>query len=992
MTVLKKIFLILLFFFNQPTLAEKMDMQTINLLINKLESVVSKTSGQANVSYAEIQNRLGDLYAERARLVTVLKVENKCKKCPSIKSDRQKSINYYIQALPNTDPKHRGAALLQLTHLLSQVEDDKKAEKFYKILLKEGSKKHDARVLALANINYGDLLFFQGKYKQALPLFTEAARNTQNPKRGYAYFKKAWCQLNTNQTKSAIKTMEFLLANKDLVKDEKTKKIDKTFFSDIAHDYAGFLSRSKVSQSQISKVISLSPKKDVVENLIYMANEAERTGMSRSAALVWENVFKQKITHQQSLEGSIKLVDIYLNLNQTKNAANQVSYVSKVWKSKRCKDKAMCKVLQNNLKQSIVGWNKVEKKKLSAHLFSAYYDYSLLFKDDYDMSFWGAGVGRDIKAGVKAIELFHQTSLTVISKQKKQSKAKKSKNTSFTKILNGSLLGEIDVAETIGNNQVKLTAYNHYLKYAPKNAKYDDVLYQKAHTLYELKDYKTASNLFKSIVNSPGTVSDLKIKSADLALDSLVVLKDEAAIEAWSLSFAKLVPTRSMEYNKIARTSILNQSHQAIKKSDKRKYKISLEKLKKVPLSKVPLNEKIAVFKNRLVIAERLQNMDEAESAIRGLVSVKDLSESDKKWAYTKKLWIHEMKLDFYKAYLTLKSKPVNGFTESQKHMKLAVLAELSGKPTYTHYDNFIKSSRNIREANQVRIKLIKKAKSPWTQMVKYASDLKRTPDLLAELLFETYAKYRNITKARIVLEKSNISNLPQARLVFRDINFASFSIFSKKLIKHNLISRSDRLLQKSIERRVKLLDEADQWLVDSVQKSDWIFQIHALHLIAKQNARMHGDLLKLPTPKGLNPAQTAQYKSALNQKAQSFLKRAEVANQKYAQYFNNKAFIDDYAKAYKTPDANIRKILAKGLNSLKSVSNENFQKVIDRTLKIRAPKTPSHSQIVKARDNLKKSPFNIRQAQKLRSLEQKAGGIVMVAFLEARIKQLGGK
>ncbi|MEO0336259.1 MAG: hypothetical protein AAF202_07685 [Pseudomonadota bacterium] len=134
----------------------------------------------------------------------------------------------------------------------------------------------------------------------------------------------------------------------------------------------------------------------------------------------------------------------------------------------------------------------------------------------------------------------------------------KDKAKKATRIYDGALLAEIEMAELSNNGHAKRQAYNYFLNEKPKGKKSDEIRYQLATLDYEEKKYQKAAFQFQALAKKSKLDANLKVQAADLALDALAILKDHQRIETWGLEFAKLVPKKSKTYLQIARKASIN--------------------------------------------------------------------------------------------------------------------------------------------------------------------------------------------------------------------------------------------------------------------------------------------------------------------------------------------------------------------------------------------------------------------------------------------------
>ena len=132
--------------------AEKMNLETQDLVIKKVERVLSVISPK-DPSYNASQQRLADLLAERARELFMLEVEANCEGCKGSSKDRQRAIAIYEDLLKRTDISEHGRILFQLAHLYEMGGNIKSAINLLEEIVKSANKKKGPCQEELYSIN-----------------------------------------------------------------------------------------------------------------------------------------------------------------------------------------------------------------------------------------------------------------------------------------------------------------------------------------------------------------------------------------------------------------------------------------------------------------------------------------------------------------------------------------------------------------------------------------------------------------------------------------------------------------------------------------------------------------------------------------------------------------------------------------------------------------------------------------------------------------------
>src|SRR3990167_5037838 len=95
--------------------AEKMDLSTHNIVIEKLENILSETEAQ-DIKRIDLTRRLADLYSERARIENMQESEQNLAEIQS-KKDRERALYLYRDLLTRVSKKDQAEVLMLMAHL-----------------------------------------------------------------------------------------------------------------------------------------------------------------------------------------------------------------------------------------------------------------------------------------------------------------------------------------------------------------------------------------------------------------------------------------------------------------------------------------------------------------------------------------------------------------------------------------------------------------------------------------------------------------------------------------------------------------------------------------------------------------------------------------------------------------------------------------------------------------------------------------------------------
>lgn len=967
----------------------KMDIHTHDIVITKLENVVKNLDKKISQK-APIILRLADLYSDRARLKFMQEMEKSCDACLGSKDDRKAAIDHYLSIIPYLDGDTQAQSLIQAAHLYKLIGNVNEAIKLYKSVA-ESRKNYAAVMKGSAYGGLGETYFQKGEFKQAKKYLQKALNIPETPQPGYLQYRLAWCYLNEGKTRTAIRTMKDLLSQPELLKLQAVgPDADRnSFHEDVSRDFATFLAKTEVGQKEIDDLMRLSPDAVKRSNLFFLGEETDRLGQKRGSLLVWKNYVSQnQLTDQEQLEIQIRVAQLRYDLGHLRTASKEYDKAISTWKTKGCRG-SECDQLRIRLRNFVTVWNKAKKKNPDSSLLSAYQSYLSVFSDDVEMMYWAADVARHIEKHSDAMELYYRSSILAAQQLKKDEN-----NKALRKTFEGSLLAQIEMAEATKNLDHRKRAYEHYLSLNPQGEKALEVKYQLAHLLYERGRHAEAAEAFTKVAfEKDEKQRPLRIKAADLALDSLALAKNDKAIEGLSEQFARTLPERKTEYLALQRKASLNLVAATLKdsKSSDSELKAAQNRLSAVNLKTATKEEKIAYYKNKMLLGEIHKDLNQVDSASKSLLRIKGLSDADERLALQYQLWVAEMRLEFAEAYRLSQKVDLKSLSKDQKLLKQAIFAELAGKKSDHLYRAFIKATPSRREANIIRAKLIRDNRNMWPEILKELRKLDDTPDILAALALEAYSKKNDQKSADKILKYKSIQKYPEGRALARASFLENFSEFERKIGKHRIRSRSDAQLQKTLKQRIDYLTEADSWANQAVKSTDWSLQLLTLNRVADENNRLYRDLLKLPIPRSLNRSQRAEYQKMLKAQAQPFKEKAEQVQNKIEELWSNTAAVARIENDINNSDPRLARIFEKELKRVAGAASPSRRKQLLKTLNAKNSR-PSRKTILAARHKVSRDPFNRTLLEELRRLENQAGGETMVTYLDARLDSLGEK
>ncbi len=975
--------------------AEKMDVETHSLLIEKLERVISQ--GDTNdVSVVEVRLRLADLLAERARL-HLLATEGQ--DSPPAKKDRQRSLQHYIAIVEKVDNDRRAKVMMQMAHLHEGLGAPAKANALYERIVNEGTQTHPRTAVGQAYAGIGDLHYRKSEFAKALEKFKASFKLSSSDHKGWITYRIAWCHLNLGHTEVATQNLILILRSPELITRRNSNgetEVDTTFQEDVSRDLVSFLARGHLTIDKIHLLMELTPQRLRHESLRSLAKETERLGKKKNAITVWTLILEDSKDPVEIIDGFVHLAILEWGLNIKAQAVEQLAKATQVWQKHGCKDKEECPAIQNRFRKLVVDWNRLEKERVSLELLQAYNVYNTQFDDQYDMHFWAAQTARILKRYNEASELYRRSSILAhreMTREITRESAKK-QDKAIHDMFEAALVAQIEMAESGGDLALREKAYNHYLDLNPQGERALEVRYQRARVWYDQNFAERAAGEFRLVARTDDkNQTTLRKKAADLSLDALVLAKQEGRIEGWALEFANAFPQSRVEYLNIARRAVLKEVAAVSNdtKSSNSELKHAARRLREVNLEGTTAEERRLIFKNHLVLAVRTQDLEETDRAADRLIRLKGVSDSDRELALEKKVWAAEMRLEFDQAYRLTKKMEMNKTRTEDRELRLAYLAELAGRNARPHYENVLNSPTSRSKKVLAATRLVRLSNHPWRELKRNESILRSDRDLFANLVLELYAKSRNKREAQGYIDSPSFRKHASGAAIARSLELPALNKFDKKIAQHRLLTSSDSLVKRTLTQRLALLKEADQVATKAIQTQDFILQAIALSIVERENRRLHSEVLKLPVPSKLKPDQKKQYQQALASQAKPFQDKADAVDKKLNEFWANSTAIEGLSTLVQNSSGSVTRLLAEQYRDLGARAPNSVRSRLESAIAA-ANDRPSTSEVADARRALQRDPFSERQTNKLKVMETELGRDAMVTYLDARLVQLRGE
>jgi len=955
------------------------DATTRDLLIDKL-SKVNLNLAPNDHSKQAIVLRLADLYAEKGRQLAMKELEGGCSGvCKAGSKERAQALNYYNEMLPQLTGDGRAKVLVQMGHLEELTGSEPKAIATYETLLKDS----DPKIVSEAQLSLAEIYFKRRNWKEAIA-FYQKVKVSHPSQKGLAGYRVGWCYFNMDQVKPAVEELREVLNSPEMLSrgQSGTLSIDKQFQEEVARDFATFLSRRPQQSGDLDELYKLSPDNAKLAHLSYLASEYERLGQVNDAITSWRYVIQRQSDPKQRLEGHVHLAQLNAIHQNRAEAIKDFENSLNIWGSLgQCTDDT-CKQLRSRLRQFVLDWNTTEKKAPSKELLAAYQKYLTVFPADTDMRLWQAQVAGQ----VKEYELAVKENLTVATELTEENK-KTPLDATKKGWLETSLLEAIENAELAKNAALEDQATKAYLDMSLDRKKEYDVRYQRAHTVYEAAQYAPAADQMRDIALSNKAPMELRTKAADLALDSLVLLKDDTRLESWSRDLAKALPKEGANYMSVARKSVLTQSAAAATSNNLDGAWVTLMRFDPNGASQ---EEKNNYYKNKLILAEKMHKLPEAREAADQLLRQPGLSTEDQQFALSRKAWLAELEFDFPTALAaTEKMTPAKDVDPAGRSLKLAMLAELSQKDPSLHYKKFVQESKDKDKTVAVTAQIVKSSPAPLKDFESYKNVLAQKPEFYTETLFEIYAKTGKQDLLPKMTAQPQFASTPYGKAALREELLASYQTVKEKLEKSKIDSTNQKKLASSLKARVALLDQAEKLAGKAVDQQEWASQILLLNLLASEHKKFFDEVLSLPVPQGLSGEDEQQYLGLLSQQAAPHQTKANDIQAKLKEMYANKDAFTQFASAVNAQMEPMRKIYVQDMNLVKTAVPADLQALLVERAPAGVPEKPNLAEVEKARQTVRDQPFDSAQIQNLIQLEKQMGRATMVAYLQSRLDTL---
>tara|TARA_B100000749_G_scaffold280875_1_gene279582 strand:+ start:30600 stop:33578 length:2979 start_codon:yes stop_codon:yes gene_type:complete len=978
-----KIFIALLISFTSMTVAAiglEDRVKQRDFVLGKYEKSLSRLP-KSSAARVPLMLRIADTLSEQARDVAFLEVKKGCLVCKAGNPLRERAASYYEQALEKTPLEERGSIYKQLGHLYGLLGKTERSVALYKTVIKEHA---GEPVVGDAYFALGDLYYKDQNFPEAVNYFEKAKKYEGLAKMGTLYYQLGWSYFRMGQVDEAVVQLESLISNDNwLSKGDATAGgvADKTFKSEIASDLATFYGQQGSGLDAAKKLERLAPSSSKIAVLEKFATELRRLGFSQQALSVWKFIQNQHQDVASQIRGQIEIAESHYSLKEMKpmweaygDALNLIS-THKACPSEKCTN------WQKRLRKMLFEIHRSNRKQPVEGVLSGYEAYLNVFQEDSQAFFFAAEVAGKKKQYSDAIAFLERgkNSLAKVGKPIEGLGAEV-----FA-------LKAIEFAELSKDKVLREKTYKAYLQSGYKGEHADRVRYQMAYLVYENENYELAVlELRKISLDSDFKDRSLKEKAADLALDGLAILKSHGRLEAWSTDFAQVFPERKMDFEKIRRQAIMEQANSSGKAGN---YTQALAKLNQLEPSSVVGKEKRVYLKNRVLFYEKSRQYRDALETVKKYALLPELPKDEKTWALKKRAWYGDLLLDFSESLVA--SEQLNGHTKDpEKRLNMAMLADLGNNINKReYYDQYFAVAPKNENTRALIYGIVAESHEPMKELDKYKKYLISDAETYAEVRLK-HSK-SNFDKLLKEFNRRPLKGTKAAGFLNRLAEIKKFRKFDRKISDHNLNSKSQGRLSRSIKKRDRLLLDAKKMAEKASAANDWTLKMLAVNTLVRESARFHEDLMSLPMPEGLSPEEQGQYMNLLSTQAQPFQLQSETMALEMEKLKTEVNVLDGLAEQYKQANNNLRQLMEVEIEALRSLAipvvDVKVASLMEAPVKV-AEKVGAKEKMDRKNSlltQLRADPFSESLLLQLMNVEKDLENTKMVSYLESRLERL---
>jgi hypothetical protein len=923
--------------------AEKLNLESQTTLIKKIESTLVKLKpSDKSIDQLGLKAQLANLYSEQARLLIIEEGKVNCDGCQGSHKAREKSIQLYKEVLPGIQGDFKAGVALQLAHLYELLDQHQSAIGLYDDIIKNSRHDISKSFIGKAFVNRGNAFFRKGQFIPAQKDFRDALTLIRPEEKGGVLHKIAWTYFNQGEIAIAITQMKSLLSQDKYLQQVSSQgyQYSESLHTELAHDLALFMAKSDITIENVKQLVKLTPKTSNTDNLLFLGDELDRLDNVGGAIIVWKYaLILPEFPNEKKPIVRVKTAKYYRERKQFDIAFKE--FHQSLEDQNLCKAD-VCSEYPPLAKNYLTSWDKLIKARSNKvngesarSLLQSYQDYNNHYPTEIQTLMWQAQLARDISQKQLAMESYHQAADLAASQNQ-------------NKLIEESLLAEMDLAEKINSVQGKILAYNHYITLLPKGSQIWLVKFSLANAYYDQRKYQDAADIYTIIAHKcdcKNKKDSIDLKSAHLELDSLAKIDLPERIETVAKEYALLFPKDKLVFYKIARTAGL----------------------------------KLAF---RLASSREASDITNASRKINGIPMLGANKEEQSAY-YKLKLQLDELTLDFESAYKTSLILAMDKSRNPADLIKVLTLAELSNHSDDMLIEKVIRMKSPIGDKKIAYVLKIRKAANPWPIIEKYSSVFRMDSELYSDLLIEAFTKTKNFAVVERFIRDASVVKTSDGQTLWRMVFLKKVGAAAQNLQAFRLNSSSDRMLANTFKKRLALLKDLQKKVKNADQMRDWTAQVISRSIYRTENLNLANEIQKLPVPKSLKNSEKDQYREGLVRQAKPFVSEAVLVSQQMDELWQDEASVAALLEDLKT-QLEYRMVFVSEAKAVSAYAPDNIRSQLLKAIND-VPVAPSIDQIKKARAEVSADPYNDSAIAELIKIEKTAGHKMMVAYLEGR-------
>ena len=851
--------------------------------------------------------------------------------------------------------------------------------------------------------NIGEIFFELYDYGNSLLAFNKVL-TVKSPWEFKAAYRKIWSLFNLSLYQQSISELISFLES-DLYLSAKSE--DRFLKKKLEGELVTLYSYAPINDQSLDFLYSFNKQNSAKntslerrQRLFDLAKALNRIGRLIDSNKVWMAYLSKGNNPEEQLLAYSFILDNDLVLNSKNKLGEIGGKIEKIFALQRQVDKykePIGKKIQQFFNQAGKK-QQLNSKEKKEYLLSLYQQYHSIYPKVVDTLLAEAGLAEDLGKFMLAGELLREAVVNINNSEQK--KLKENIN-----------VKQMEIAELTKDDNIRLKAYQFYIKHGANPSLIFKAKYQIAYIAYSNKEFKKAGKLFDELALSKAKERDLQLKSAHLSLSALNQLENqEEQLIYKTRLFIQQFPKDRKEFIGIYNSAVLNTvkklvvgkdfSHRPTQPSIDKDILKAWDILQLFSVKDANKKELSNYYLNKLLLAKELLKFKQMDQSLNILLSTKGLSKEDRKTALTWKLWLAELRFNFKEVLRIVKIlEPSN---QSEEHLlRLARISELAGVDPVPYYKAFIKKFPNSKSGPAVLTSMIEKSFSNKEQkklLQKYASFYKKDAQELTYLILQLDKGQLDSDFINSFLRLAFMRNTFLSAFEERRSIIDSFRKALKKMSSYSLSSQlSGSRLKFKLRKWTQAVGAFQKKANDLLKTQDWTARVFIISHYKKELERFYYSVISLSAPKGLTEEEQKEYKTLLVSQMQEYKNQIQQLDGELKLLWT-RDFLTDYSIGlekdfvYYPP---LKWELTRLAESAEGEQKEKIQGLLSSlNHKLRVKKTekilPIEPKTISGLyKTLKQNPFDQKSLFGLLNLEKRRKNTALSFYLANRIEEL---